>query len=120
MNVRQTIGWNVRNLRVAKGLSQERLALEAEIDRSYVGRIERGSENVTVATLESFAKVLGVPVRDLFNDVTNSGNIQPSLPSGRNVALARAGALARSGARQARPRLVIMASGDGMRPRKAV
>ncbi|WP_349437388.1 helix-turn-helix transcriptional regulator [Pararhizobium sp. A13] len=45
---------------------QERLALEAGIDRSYVGRVERGMENVTVATLEAFAAVLQVNVVALF------------------------------------------------------
>ena len=69
MDVRRTIGWNLRRLRVDRGLSQERLALEAEIDRSYVGRVERGRENVTVATLEAFAKVLSVSVSELFADI---------------------------------------------------
>ena len=69
MDVRQTIGWNLRSLRVAKGLSQERLAFEAEMDRSYVGRVERGTENVTVVTLEAFAKVLSVSVSELFAEI---------------------------------------------------
>ena len=83
MNVRQTIGWNVRRLRVAKGLSQERLALETGIDRSYVGRVERGSENVTVATLEAMATVLGVEVAALFSPIEDAEPSPPSLPSGR-------------------------------------
>lgn len=83
MDVRQTIGWNVRHLRVQKGLSQERLALEAGIDRSYVGRVERGSENVTIATLEAMAAVLGVEVAALFAKVEATGARPPALPSGR-------------------------------------
>jgi transcriptional regulator with XRE-family HTH domain len=66
MDVRKVIGWNIRKLRVEQDLSQERLALEAEIDRSYVGRVERGSENVTLSTLEALARVLGVPMSTLF------------------------------------------------------
>lgn len=83
MTVRQTIGWNVRHLRVQKGLSQERLALEAGIDRSYVGRVERGSENVTVATLEAMAAVLDVEVAALFAKVDATGAAPPALPAGR-------------------------------------
>ncbi|MGO8186728.1 MULTISPECIES: helix-turn-helix domain-containing protein [Rhizobium] len=83
MNVRQTIGWNLRRLRVAKGLSQERLALGADIDRSYVGRVERGAENVTVATLEALADVLQVHVSALFQEVDGSGARPPPLRSGR-------------------------------------
>lgn len=66
MNAKQIIGWNLRRLRVERDLSQERLALEAQIDRSYVGRVERGMENVTVSTLEAMAIALGVPVSALF------------------------------------------------------
>jgi transcriptional regulator with XRE-family HTH domain len=83
MNVRQTIGWNLRRLRVAKGLSQERLALGADIDRSYVGRVERGAENVTVATLEALADVLQVHVSALFLEIEEGGSKPPPLRSGR-------------------------------------
>jgi transcriptional regulator with XRE-family HTH domain len=82
MDVRRTIGWNLRALRVERGMSQERLALETGIDRSYVGRVERGSENVTIARLESMAQVLGVPVRRLFDEPTTEA-VPASLPSGR-------------------------------------
>ena len=66
MNARQIIGWNLRKLRVAKGFSQERLALEANVDRSYVGRVERGTENVTISTLEALADALQITVSELF------------------------------------------------------
>ncbi|MBB4305032.1 transcriptional regulator with XRE-family HTH domain [Rhodobium orientis] len=85
MDVRTTIGWNVRRLRVAKGLSQERLALESGIDRSYVGRVERGSENVTVATLEAFATVLEVHVSELFAPVDPESPRPGPLASGRKA-----------------------------------
>lgn len=65
MNARAIIGWNLRRLRVERGLSQERLALAAGINRAYVGRVERGSENVTITTLEAMAQALTVPVADL-------------------------------------------------------
>lgn len=83
MNVRETIGWNLRRIRVAKGLSQERLALESGIDRSYVGRVERGSENVTVATLEAFSTVLDVHVSELFVEVDPDAPRPQPLASGR-------------------------------------
>jgi transcriptional regulator with XRE-family HTH domain len=83
MDIRQTIGWNLRRLRVTKGLSQERLALESNIDRSYVGRIERGMENVTVSALESLAGVLNVRVAELFVEVDSASSRPPPLPSGR-------------------------------------
>lgn len=83
MDVRQTIGWNLRRLRVAQGLSQERLALSASIDRSYVGRVERGEENVTVSTLEALAVALDVQVSDLFSEVDGRATRPAPLRSGR-------------------------------------
>jgi len=83
MDVRQTIGWNLRRLRVAKGLSQERLALAAEIDRSYVGRVERGAENVTVSTLEALATALEVHVSALFQQVDDATARPAPMRSGR-------------------------------------
>lgn len=83
MDTRATIGWNLRKLRVERALSQERLALEAGIDRSYVGRVERGEENVTVETLEALAGVLQVPVRYLFNEVDPAEGRPLALRAGR-------------------------------------
>ncbi|NLR98878.1 helix-turn-helix transcriptional regulator [Rhizobium sp. P38BS-XIX] len=83
MDTREIIGWNLRRLRVAKGISQERLALEAAIDRAYVGRVERGEENVTVATLEALANVLGERVAELFVEPAKDAKPTPPLRAGR-------------------------------------
>lgn len=85
MNTRQILGWNLRSLRVAKGMSQERLALEAGIDRSYVGRVERGSENVTLSRLESFAAVLGVTVAQLLTEPQHPVGRPAGLKAGRKA-----------------------------------
>ncbi|TBT38946.1 XRE family transcriptional regulator [Vibrio parahaemolyticus] len=52
-------------MRKSKGLSQDKLALLAEIDRSYVGRIERGEVNITLEKLYELAETLGCDVREL-------------------------------------------------------
>jgi transcriptional regulator with XRE-family HTH domain len=57
---------NIRRLRVARGLSQEVLAVDAEIDRTYVSRLERGLENPSVAVLERLAKALSANIEELF------------------------------------------------------
>jgi DNA-binding XRE family transcriptional regulator len=46
-------------------LTQENLALLAEVDRSYVGRVERGDNNVAILTLAKIAKALGISVAKL-------------------------------------------------------
>lgn len=83
METRAIIGWNLRRLRVGKGLSQERLAFAAGLDRAYVGRVERGSENVTVSTLEMLAKVLEVPVAALFREPAKDEPQPAPLKAGR-------------------------------------
>jgi transcriptional regulator with XRE-family HTH domain len=67
---------NIRRLRVANGLSQEALAVDAEIDRTYVSRLERGLENPTVAVLERIAKALSADIEELFR-VPRAGEPAP-------------------------------------------
>jgi transcriptional regulator with XRE-family HTH domain len=58
------IAVNVRRLRGQKGVSQEELAHICGYHRTYVGMIERGERNITIATLEALAGALGVePLR---------------------------------------------------------
>jgi len=83
MDGRAILGWNVRRLRVAKGLSQERLALAAGIDRAYAGRVERGQENVTLAVIEAIAGCLSVPIRDLFQPPEAGDGLPAPLRPGR-------------------------------------
>lgn len=63
------LGENVRTLRAKKELSQEQLAELAEVDRTYVGGLERGERNATVQTLVRVAKALGVSVAVLCKGV---------------------------------------------------
>ena len=59
------IGSIIRKKRVEKDITQEMLALQCNIDRSYMGRIERGEVNLTVEKLYMIAKVLEVDVKQL-------------------------------------------------------
>lgn len=60
------LGENIRRARKAKGLSQEALAEECELHRTYVGAIERGERNITFLKILAVAKSLGVRVAVLF------------------------------------------------------
>ncbi len=60
MDLVQVLGRNVRAARKRRGLSQEQLALEADMKRSYVSDLERGTRNPTVAALGRLAAALGV------------------------------------------------------------
>jgi len=60
------LGENIREYREAKGISQEDLALEAGLDRTYVGGVER---NPTVLSLLKLARPLGVDLRSFVSGV---------------------------------------------------
>jgi transcriptional regulator with XRE-family HTH domain len=59
-------GSRIRDLRVARGWSQERLAEVADLHRNYVGGIERGERNCALRTVHALAEALGVTPADLF------------------------------------------------------
>ena len=57
-----------RRIRLSMGISQEKLALLAEVDRSYVGRVERGDNNVAILTLNRLAQALGLSIAQLMQE----------------------------------------------------
>ena len=65
----EAFGRNLRAIRKSKGFSQERLAYDAGIDRSYVGKIERGEANITLEKIYVFAELLECSAKDLIPDV---------------------------------------------------
>lgn len=83
MDGRALVAWNLRRLRVARGLSQERLAADAEVDRSYVGGLERGTENPTVAVLDRLAAALGVHISEVFAEPPRGTSRPSPLRAGR-------------------------------------
>lgn len=88
MDANALVAWNVRRLRVDRGLSQEALAVDAGLDRTYVGRIERGKENPTVAVLEQIATALAISIPDLFAEPGPGASPPRPLKRGRRARLA--------------------------------
>ncbi|WP_430427878.1 helix-turn-helix domain-containing protein [Parasphingorhabdus sp.] len=60
MKIQRRLGKNVKKYREAKGWSQEQFAFEAEIHRTYISDIERGSRNPTIKIVEKLAKCLEI------------------------------------------------------------
>ena len=85
MKARALVARNLRRLRVRRDLSQENLAVDAGIDRTYVSRLERGLENPTVGVLEQLAEALDVRIVEFFV-VPRPDEIPPKpLPGGRRA-----------------------------------
>lgn len=59
------LGMAIRNARLGMGLSQEALAVDAGLDRSYMGGIERGEHNLSVINLVKIASALNIDCSEL-------------------------------------------------------
>ncbi|EKF9436122.1 helix-turn-helix domain-containing protein [Vibrio cholerae] len=59
------VGKRILKVRKAKSLSQDKLAILAKVDRSYIGRIERGEVNITLEKLYKIAEALGCDPKEL-------------------------------------------------------
>lgn len=64
--IKVEFGNQVRELRLARGLSQEELAFRAGVHRTYLGGIERGERNPSLKNISAIAEALGITLADLF------------------------------------------------------
>ena len=69
MTINKQLGYRIRYLRQQKGLSIEALALEADINRNYLGDLERGMRNPTLIILNKIAKALDIDLPTLFEGI---------------------------------------------------
>lgn len=67
VQIQKHFGERVRDLRKRKGLSQESLALACDLDRTYIGGVERGERNISLLNIYKIATALDVPAKELFN-----------------------------------------------------
>lgn len=63
----QKFATKLQELRTAKGFTQEHLALDADIDKSYIGKIENGQKMPTLKTIAKLALALEVHIKELFD-----------------------------------------------------
>ena len=68
MDIKKKFGKKLKQLRTEKGISQESLALSADLDRTYIPSIEKGERNVSITVVEKLAKALNVSITEFFND----------------------------------------------------
>jgi transcriptional regulator with XRE-family HTH domain len=60
-------GDKLRQIRKNKGLSQEQLASDANLHRTYIGMIERAEKNITLLNIYKISKALDIDIKDLFS-----------------------------------------------------
>ncbi|PKN17922.1 MAG: transcriptional regulator [Deltaproteobacteria bacterium HGW-Deltaproteobacteria-6] len=78
-NKRSLLGRRIREIRISKSLTQEKLGSKADISYKFVGEIERGLQNPSFETLEKIAEALDVELYELFrfeHESTNRKDIE--------------------------------------------
>ena len=66
MEIRRLVADNIRRLRKDRGLSQEQLAFEAGLHRTYISGVERAVRNPTIVIIDKIATALGIEPIELF------------------------------------------------------
>ncbi len=77
MDIRLVFAHNLRTMRNAKGLSQEALAHEAGIDRTYISALERSIYGATIDMVDDIARALGVEAHELLRKSALGGAPAP-------------------------------------------
>lgn len=85
MGGRELLAWNLRLLRTARGLSQERLAIDAGVARGWLSQLERQKGNTSLDLLDRLARALGVPVAVLLAEPEAGVEPPQPLPNGRKA-----------------------------------
>lgn len=66
-DIRQKFGSQVRRLRKERSMSQEELAASSDLDRTYIGGVERGERNISIVNIQKIAKALEVQLKELMD-----------------------------------------------------
>lgn len=89
MEAKKLVGWNIRRLRVERGLTIEALAAEADVAPAYLGQVERGAVNVGIVILGRVAKTLDARLAELFVEPPPEAKPPKPLKAGRRGAKPR-------------------------------
>jgi DNA-binding XRE family transcriptional regulator len=67
LSLRLVFARNIRLMRIDAGVSQERMAADAGLDRAFVGTLERGQRNISIDNIELIARAIGAPAHELMH-----------------------------------------------------
>ena len=65
--IKEQFGSRLKNLRQGKGITQEALSLLCDLDRTYIGSVERGERNISLININRIAGALGIDAKELFD-----------------------------------------------------
>lgn len=67
IDIKSRVGMRMRELRLSKGLSQEKLAYEVGLDRTYITSVENGKRNISIINLEKIWKYFEITPKEFFD-----------------------------------------------------
>ncbi len=67
--ITEAVGMRIKQLRTTKNISQEKLALKADLDRTYIAGVEGGKRNLSIKSLEKIVLALEVSFEEFFKDM---------------------------------------------------
>lgn len=76
MNLQRKFGLILKELRQEKGLSQESLANQSDIDRTYISDIEKGERNISLNIIERLSVTLQISLSELFKKIEKYGELE--------------------------------------------
>lgn len=68
MKITEKFGTRIKEMRQARGITQEELSFRARLHRTYISSIEMGKRNVSLVNIEKLAKALGCDIGDFFDE----------------------------------------------------
>lgn len=66
MDIKLFVGNRIKKIRLESGISQERLALKADVDRTYLASVENGKRNISIVNLNKIVEALNVSLEKFF------------------------------------------------------
>lgn len=67
MNIQEKVGNRIKEIRLIRGISQESLAHEAGLDRTYITSVEKGRRNISIINLEKIVNALNIKLSEFFD-----------------------------------------------------
>ncbi|MBY2924999.1 helix-turn-helix transcriptional regulator [Rhizobium leguminosarum] len=83
MDTRARIAWNLRNLRVSRKVTQENLAVDAQVDRTVISDLERGKHNASIDLMDRLAIALSIDISEFFSEPLPSESKPEPMKAGR-------------------------------------
>lgn len=77
MDTRARIAWNLRNLRSLRHITQENLAVDAQVDRTVISDLERGKHNASIDLLDRLAVALSADISEFFSEPQTNEEPKP-------------------------------------------